>query len=722
MKKSGWLLCIISLFAGSLQAQVEEDTDSTLVVGLEDVVITGQYSAQSINKSIYQVEVISSEDIKNFAGNNVADVLNQNLNILIVPDQGSGDSQAQILGLGGGYIKILVDNIPLVGDAGVGNNIDLTKINLDNVERIEIVKGAMGVDYGENALAGIINIITKKNIKSRWKINATIQEETVGKEYDWYQGSGTEKGKGRHIQAIDIGHKISDNWFVSVGMNRNDFQGFWGKMKGRNHFIKDSLRGYEWQPKEQWNANGVIRFKSGNFSAFYRAGYLNEKINIYNIVVDQLYLGEGNRTFTSIDTDYFTERWTHHLNLNTKLFGRILYNGDFSYQTQERKSQDYKYDIPNRAILSKGVENVFLSTKSLYSRGTFSNFITRKNLDFQVGYEVDDMKGFANEFAGALGFSDNVEKKLTSFAGFASAEIHTNSGLSFRPGFRASFSNKFDNQYNYSLSSKYNLTSNSSLRAVIGTANRYPNFSELYTNLVDSNHTILGDENLVPEEGYSTSIQWNNSTRTDNFRMNNNISTVYIKVNDRIELVNLTSADFKYLNIDKFESWGISTDHSFWWNELNLNVGASLFGVSKTLLSESYSADNSFQDEFRYNFEANASLNYSVPKWATVFSVYYKYTGKTTEFVKDYDKSTQQNTVYRLGERDDFSLLDTSIRKSFLHNNLEVTVGARNIFDVTSINNTVLAGSGHSASAPLPTQPLFYGRSYFLKINYNLEF
>src|SRR5690606_33745750 len=211
---------------------------------------------------------------------------------------------------------------------------------------------------------------TKKNIKNRWKISATVQEETVGSEYDWYQGSGIEKGKGRHIQALDIGHKISDNWYVSAGVNRNDFQGFWNEMKGRNYFQRDGLRGYEWQPKEQLNTNGVIRYRSGNFSAFYKLSYLNEEINTYNSVVDQLYLGDGNRTFTSIDTDYFTERWTHHLNLNTKLFGRILYNGDFSYQTQERRFQEYKYDIPNRTVISEGNENVFLSTKSFYSRGT----------------------------------------------------------------------------------------------------------------------------------------------------------------------------------------------------------------------------------------------------------------------------------------------------------------------------------------------------------------
>lgn len=722
MNKYGYLVCTALFSFSAVQAQIDEEIDSTEIVGLDNIVITGQYSAQSVNKSIYQVEVITENDIKNLAGNTVADVLNQNLNVLITPNTDSGDSQAEILGLSGAYTKILVDNIPLVGDAGMGNNIDLTKINLDNIERIEIVKGAMGVDYGDNALAGIINIITKKNISTNWKINFTLQEETVGNEYDWYQGSGVEKGKGRHIQALDIGHKISDNWYVSAGVNRNDFQGYWGEMKGSKYFTNDSLRGYQWQPKEQWNTNGMVRYKSGNFSAFYKLSYLDEEINTYNSVVDELFLGDGNRTYTAVDRDYFTKRWTHHLNLSTKLFDHILYQGDFSYQTQERKFQQYKYDIPNRSILSKDDERIFLSTESLYSRGTFSNFLNNENIDFQLGYELDDIKGFANELAGDLGFSENVERKLTSFAVFGSAEFHTSTGFSFRPGFRASFNSKFDNQYNYSLSTKYDLSQHSSLRAVFGTANRFPNFSELYTDQVDNNHTILGDENLIPEEGLSASLQWNNSFRKNEFRMNNNISTTYLNVNDRIELVNLQAgtANFKYMNIDKFESWGITTDHNFWWKNLNLNLGLSLFGISKTLLSGTFGSEDSFQDEFRYNFQANAAANYNVPKWGTTFSLYYKYNGKTTEFVQDTENSTSANTVFRLGERDDFSLMDASVRKSLFKEALEITFGVRNIFDLTTIRNTILTSEGHGGAAS--QQPLFYGRSYFLKLNYNLDF
>lgn len=703
-------------------AQVDEDEeDYSQTINLDRAVITGQYSAQSVDKSLYQVEVITAEDIKNQAANTIADILNQNLNILIRPSQGTGDSEVEMMGLSGSYVKVLVDNVPLVSDSGFGNNIDLTKINLDNVEKIEIVKGSMGVDYGSNALAGIINIITKKNIKTDWKLNFMVQEESVGKEYDWYEAGGTSKGRGRHIQALEISHKISDNWFASVGFNRNDFKGFWGEKQGRKYFKQDNKRGYEWLPKSQLNSHALINYKSSNLNVFYRLTFLNEEINAYNEVVNQLISQNGERTFTASDRDYNTSRWGHHLNVNAKLFNRIKYNGDFSYQTQKRQFENFIYNIPERTEISRDPKNIYLSTQSIYSRGTLSHFLKNDLIDFQVGYEFDLNEGTANAFADDIVLGEDVFNKTNTYAAFGSAEIYTHSGLSIRPGFRATFSNKFDNQYNYSLNLKYNLTNHSNIRAVIGSANRFPDFKEMYTFLVDSNHSVLGDENLKPEMGHSSSIQWNKRYSVNDIKMENNFSTIFLSVKDRIELVRLdaVSANFKFMNIDKFQSWGITTEHKIWWNNLNLSIGASYLGVSKSLLGDDFNVNSGVNDKYRYTFQGNVSANYMFPKIGMTLSAYYKYTGKTSEFVTDANNITTTEQIYRLVEREGFSMMDASLRKGFYKDRFEVTLGVRNLFDVSSIQDNSLTGQGHGGEGS-GTLPLYYGRSYFLKLNYTL--
>lgn len=715
IKRIGISLIPVFFIPVILSAQQDEANDSVDVVGLSTAVITGQYSAQSIDKSIFQVEVISQEDIKNQAGNTVADVLSQSLNVLIVPNSQTGNSEVSIMGLDSGYTKVLVDNIPLISDSGLGTGIDLTKINLDNVERIEIVKGAMGVEYGNNALAGVINIITKKSIRNNWKIATNLQEETVGNEYDWYGNNNPTKGKGRHIQALEVSHKITNKWFVSAGFNQNDFQGYWANRKGGKYFKQDSLRGYEWLPKEQITANGLLSYKSGNFSIFYKFNYLNELISYYNPTVIEQPLGDDQRTFVAQNIDYKTNRWLHQLNFSARLFDRIKYAADFSFQKQGRHFSDYLYDIPNRTPFTNPGYQMFASSKALYARGTFSNFIESNWLDFQLGYELDNTSGFRSKMSGL--FSKDISKTIETYAGFASAEIKTNLGLSFRPGYRASFSNKFNNQNNYSLSVKYDISTTTDLRIVTGTANRYPNFDELYTYFVDSNHDIRGNENLNPETAFSLSLQWNNRINHHNYKMSYNLSTIFIDNNDRIELavVNYSPLQNKYINIDKYRAWGISTADRFIFDHFDLSIGASLLGVSKSL---STVMDIEPNDDFRYTFEANLSANYKLRKLKTTLSVYYKYTGRQSEYVLEDDLINAP--FYRLGERAGFNLLNLSVRKGFFDDNLEVTIGARNLFDVNSVKNTTLTSSLHSVSTG--EQSLFYGRSYFIKLNYNLNF
>jgi len=151
-------LSISFLFCSAISlAQNTPVTDSTDIEKLDEVVVTGQINPQSVNKSVVEVKVISRKDIERQAGNTLADVLNNTLNLNITPNTSTGKSGVSLFGLDSQYFKVLIDNIPMINEEGVGNNTDLTLINLDDVERIEYVEGAMGVQYGSNAVSGIIN-------------------------------------------------------------------------------------------------------------------------------------------------------------------------------------------------------------------------------------------------------------------------------------------------------------------------------------------------------------------------------------------------------------------------------------------------------------------------------------------------------------------------------------------------------------------------------------
>ncbi len=709
MKKK--ILSVLSLSAVLwMNAQEKDSLDHKKI---EEVVITGQYMQQSINKSIYKVEVIDAIQIRNMAVTNVAEVLNQNLNILIQPDRGSGDSNANIMGLSGEYTKVLIDNIPVVSDEGMGNLVDLTKINVNNIERIEVVKGAMGVEYGNNAVAGVINIITKKNYGKKFTAMASVQEETVNKDYDWKK-----KGNGRHIQSLNVGYRINDHWSVSADINHNDFQGYKGRFQGYKYFSEnnDALRGYDWQPKDLLTTNGIIRYNKNKTSFFYKVNFLTEKINYYNPLVEELYQGGGNRTYIANDRDYSTTRWIHQFNIQTKIGSRINYNGDFSYQKQERKFQDYLYDVPNRQVIEKDAEQSYYTSDVLYSRGMFSNFLNSEKINFQIGYELDRTKGFASATTGLFG-GNNLERSMFDYANFLSAEWNVNDWLSIRPGVRLALSDVFDSQYNYSTTARFKTSEKSDIRLVLGSANRFPTYDELYTYMVDNNHDIRGNENLKPETGYSTGIFWDyNKTFSDGWKLNLSLSGMYLDVKDRIESVIISNSPLRYtyLNIDNYKSLLFGGGVNIKKGDLSVNAGVSVMGISQIL-----NTGNTFSpDDYNFYTEANVAANYTLPYTKTLLALYYKYTGAQKRYRH---QSTAQDPMdpgqYVLGEIGDFSRMNFTVSQPFFKNHLELSMGVKNLFNVTTITNTTAAGSGHNAASN--QQNLFYGRSYFARLNYN---
>lgn len=706
------MLSIVSLSA--LVWVNAQEKDSLNQKKIEEVVITGQYMQQSINKSIYKVEVIDAQQIKNMAVTTAAEVLNQNLNIQIVPDSGDGNSSVSIMGLGGAYTKILIDNIPVVNDRGSGNQTDLSKINVNNIERIEIVKGAMGVEYGNNAVTGVINIITKKNYTKKVTANLSLQEETVGKDYDWFK-----KGNGRHVQTLNLGYKINDNWTVTADINHNDFQGYKGKYNGYKYFseLNDGLRGYEWLPKDILTTNAAVRYAKNNTTLFYKVNYLKEDINYRNQVVQDFPLGGGERTYIANDKDYFTNRWIHQFNIQTKL-GRINYMGDFSYQTQKRENQDYRYDIPNRTEISRASKNTYYDSKVLYSRGMFSNFLNSEKFNFQLGYELDRTSGFATGSTVAYNAqeSNNINRAIFSYANFISAEWKVTDDLSLRPGYRLALSDRFDSQMNYSLTARYSTSKNSDLRAVFGSSNRFPTYEELYTYVVDANHDIRGNENLKPETGYSLGLFWDYKlTNANAWRFDVSLSGMYLDVKDRIENVVVSNSPLKYtyLNINKYNSLLFGGGFTAKRNNFSLNAGVSVMGISQELISGNVTSP----DDYNFYAEANLAVNYTLPKTNTLFALYYKYTGTSKQFTLQQNGNVSAEPVYILGEVGSFNMLNFTISQPFYHNHFEIAAGIKNIFNVGTIRNTVIQGDAHTAAAG--DQNLFYGRSYFARLNYN---
>ena len=131
-----------------------KNTSDSLLQDSKDVVITGQYTANTIQKSVYEVKVISADELKSKGANNLREALQNKLNIDLGQDAVFGSSIG-INGISGEGIKIMVDGVPVVGR--LDGKLDLSQINLNNIDHIEIVEGPLSVIYGTDAMGGVVN-------------------------------------------------------------------------------------------------------------------------------------------------------------------------------------------------------------------------------------------------------------------------------------------------------------------------------------------------------------------------------------------------------------------------------------------------------------------------------------------------------------------------------------------------------------------------------------
>lgn len=145
------LLCFPLFVAG--QEEVKEKT-------MKELVVTATGTQHTLKDVPVQTEVISRKMLDSFGGKSIEEILSS-LTASFAFAEGDMGSQMQLGGLGNSYILVLVDGKRLHGDVG-GEN-DLGLIDPQNIERIEIVKGAQSALYGSDAMAGVINIITKKH-------------------------------------------------------------------------------------------------------------------------------------------------------------------------------------------------------------------------------------------------------------------------------------------------------------------------------------------------------------------------------------------------------------------------------------------------------------------------------------------------------------------------------------------------------------------------------
>ncbi len=655
------------------------------VLNMEEVVITGQYTPERTDKSIYKVKVIDAAQIQSQNAVNLEEMLSTQLNIKISHDAALG-SKMKLQGIGGENVKILVDGVPVIGR--MNGDIDLSQISLTNVERIEMVEGPMSVNYGTNALAGVINLITRDHVNNSVDASINTYAESVGQ----YNVDG------------NVGFHKNKNTIIATG-GYNFFEGF---------STYDTSRYQEWKPKQQYFADLKYKRKIAQTNLRLSARYFDEFV-----------LDKGNPRLdadTSLGVYYYSARdgyyYTNRFDANGSLTGTVGNNqyidvmAAYSWYNRERETKIKNLSTLDEDFSQSPADFDTTSFDSWTFRGTISRYtMDTVKFNYQAGFDINLESGSGKKIEGG-------KASIQDYAVFASVKWRPISSLSIQPGLRYSYNTQYKAPLTPSINMKWEANKNITLRASYGRGFRAPSLKELYLDFVDLNHKIFGSDSLKAEQSNSYHLSMTYFRETEKVAFKIEPDVFYNNMKDKIDLVpktvvgenNDTTEIWIYSNVNLFKTVGGRVNITY------RHKGIFDFGAGLAYIGTYYQYDETASDLEQYHYypEIVLTAKYQNRSSGINLNVVYKYTGEVTRNRID---TSDEIVPYT---EESYNMLDVSLSRAFFDGKLNFAVGGKNLLDVTDIKTSGGSGGGvHSGSGS--SMPVAWGRSFFASLRYKIS-
>jgi len=406
-------------------------------INLNEVVVTGTRSEKTLKNVPVITQVIIARQMLDLGITSVSDALQSIVPGLDVSQFGTRTS-ITMQGMDSKYVLFLIDGERIAGE--VNGDIDYSMLNMENIDRIEIIKGASSSLYGSNAIGGVINIITKK-----------ITESFDGKFYSRYSKyNELFSGGGISLKKGIIGSRTSLNYSRTDGYdNTPDSPHEWTQNPYSSFSINQKL---ELTPTSYLTLVpyfGYYQFERGNVSArpahdFYQDLNLGLK--------GQYYFRKHSFNFS-----YYRDRY------NTFNVLELLNN----------KNDRVSYDII-RSVRTQG--NFHITDKN--------NLIAGLEYNHESLFSIRNEEGLKDAGEAVIYIQEDIHfgKKWNLVAGIR-ASHHSNYGLNAAPKISMLFK---QGSFNF--------------RTSAGTGFRSPSLKELYMNFDHFGEWyIIGNKELNPE-------------------------------------------------------------------------------------------------------------------------------------------------------------------------------------------------------------------------------
>ena len=641
-----------------------KEKDSLNVILISEAVITGEIRETSVAEALRPVRVLGEEKINSQSGAvDVRDLLRNELNLRTTEDAVLG-SGLQIQGLGGENVKILVDGVPVIGR--MNGQIDLSQLPLCNVDQIELIEGPMSVEYGSNALAGTLNLITKQSKANSASVEADMRYESVGR---YAQILRLDKGWGENSIMASFQRIYFDGW------SPTDATFDWIE-----DFDADEGRVAQWNPKllQQAEVSGALNL--GNWLLRPGTRWLDE--TIFNRGLPRNPYQE-----TAFDDTYRTRRIQPFVKFKAAGPNGLL-NGVLSYNLYLRNKSTVLTDLTTleETLLTDDGAVDTTQVELVNFRGTKS-FEKNPNRTIKLGWDLQ-----REQFTGPR-INGNT-KSISDLAGFATVRWNQDQSK-HELGLRQAYNSKYDAPMLPSWNSVWTLNQ-SRLRASYARGFRAPSLKELHFRFVDINHELYGNPDLNAESSHNFQINWRR-TKSSAIEINGFRNVV----SNQIGFVAIEGATgFEYRNIGSFKSQGGRLRWSMQWDKVTLESGASWTWIWNDLPSNSGGSTWTRSPELSasggWDLHPSLRLNTSL-----------KWTGPSLRYYVDSSDQLMTSTM------EGYTLWDATATFNSKNEIWRIDLGARNLMNIQDVNVTGPTGAHTSGSGIL----MSWGRSYFIRLN-----
>jgi len=232
-----------------LFSQVLDSSGTTL----DEVVFTANKFPNKSSLTGKVMVIITRKHLEQSGGRDLSQVLHEQAGVYIggANSNAGKDKSVYLRGAAIQHTLITIDGIPVYDASGIGSNFDIRNISIDNIERIEIVKGSQSTLYGSDAIAGVINIITRKPSSKAFNAHGHLS-------YGSYQTSRQSTGFNGKKKAFD--YHFNYSFFNTQGINEAADTTVGADKDG---FTQHGFStGFGWQPQKKIRLQPFFRFSN----------------------------------------------------------------------------------------------------------------------------------------------------------------------------------------------------------------------------------------------------------------------------------------------------------------------------------------------------------------------------------------------------------------------------------------------------------------------------